>query len=302
MPWHVRLVAGLIRLGALFPLRALHAAGGALAWCVSWFDTREVRVARRNVELCFPELDPRDRRRFLRRTLAETGKGIVELAAFWGRPPARALELIRAVEGRPLLDAALAQGRGVLIAAPHLGAWEILNLYLSSIAPMSVLYRVPQNAEFETLLTRARGGFGAAQVRADPTGVRALYRHLREGRIVGILPDQRPKGGEGEAAPFFGHPAKTMTLLGRLAHRSGVPVLLAFAQRLPRGAGFVVHFAAAEPDVAEADNVRAVAALNRGIEALTRRCPEQYQWTYKRFSFKRHGGPSDTIYGPSRRR
>jgi KDO2-lipid IV(A) lauroyltransferase len=297
MPWNVRLVAALLRLGARLPLRALHALGAALAWTISRFDTREVKVARRNVALCFPGLDARAARRMLADTLAETGKGMVELAAFWGRPPAQALALIREVRGRELLDAALASGRGVLIAAPHLGAWELLNLYLSSRAPMSVLYRVPQRAEFEQLLTRARGGFGAAQVRADAAGVRVLFRHLKEGRIVGILPDQRPKGGEGEYAPFFGHPAKTMTLLGRLAAKTGAPVLLAFAERLPRGAGYVIHFAPAEAEVSDPDAARSVAALNRGIEALARLAPAQYQWTYKRFSFRRKGDPPDRIYG-----
>lgn len=302
MRWNVRLVASLLKLGAHLPLRALHALGAALAWTLSWFGTREVRVARRNVELVFPELDATGRRRMLRATLAETGKGVVELAALWGRAPRAALALVREVRGREILDAALAQGRGVLVAAPHLGAWELLNLYLSSIAPMSVLYRVPQSAEFEHLLTHARGAFGAAQVRADAAGVRVLFRHLKEGRIVGILPDQRPKGGEGADAPFFGHRAKTMTLLSRLAGKTGAPVVLGFAERLPRGAGFRIHFAAAEPEVADEDLPRAVAALNRGIEQLTRIAPAQYQWTYKRFSFRRKGDPPDPIYGPSRKK
>ena len=132
--------------------------------------------------------------------------------------------------------------------------------------------------------------------------MRLLFRHLKEGRLVGILPDQRPKGGEGEDAPFFGHKTKTMTLLCRLAQKTGAPVVLGFAQRLPRGAGFALHFAHAEPAVSGADMPAAVAALNRGIEALTRLAPAQYQWTYKRFSFRRKGDPPDPIYGPSRRR
>ena len=90
---------------------------------------------------------------------------------------------------------------------------------------MSVLYRVPQRPSFEILLTRARGALGAEQIRADAHGVRLLYRRLREGRLVGILPDQRPKGGEGQDAPFFGHSAKTMTLLCRLAHKTAAPVV-----------------------------------------------------------------------------
>jgi len=291
----VMLVAGLIRLGGLLPLRLLHALGSALARVLALSGTREVRVARRNVELCFPELAPAEARRFLADTLAETGKSLTELAALWGRAPRHALALVREVRGRELVDAALARGQGVLIAAPHLGAWELLNLYLATIAPLTILYRVPQTAAFEPLLVRARTGLGAEAVRAEAAGVRLLFRRLKEGRLVGILPDQRPKGGEGVDVPFFGHAARTMTLVGRLAHKSGAEVILAFAERLPRGEGYRIHFRAGPSALADADPELATAALNRAIEDCVRVAPAQYQWTYKRFSFRRPGEP-DRVY------
>ena len=249
------------------------------------------------MRLCFPELDAGTSQAFLRETLAETGKSTFELATFWGRGPARVLSLVRRVEGLEHVRAALAQGRGLLIAAPHLGAWELLNLYLATLAPLTILYRVPKHRAFEQLLLRSRTVLGAEAVRAEPAGVRLLFRRLKEGRMVGILPDQRPKGGEGVDVPFFGHTARTMTLVSRLAHKTRAPVLLAFAERLPRARGYVVHFVPAEPEIADADAAIGTAALNRGIEACVRICPTQYQWTYKRFSFRRRGDPPDLIYG-----
>ena len=71
-----------------------------------------------------------------------------------------------------LLDAARGQGRGVIVAAPHLGCWELLNLWLCTQGPMALLYRVPQHAEWEALLLDARGKIGATQIRADAAGVR----------------------------------------------------------------------------------------------------------------------------------
>jgi KDO2-lipid IV(A) lauroyltransferase len=297
MPWHIHLLGQMMALASRLPLRLLHAIGALLAYPMRWLGTREYRVARRNLELCFPELDERARRGLLRRTLAEAGKGLCELPRLWAGDPRRALALIRAVHGREHFDAARATGRGVLVAAPHLGAWELLNLWLSAQGPLTILYRVPQRAEYEPLLVRARGALGAETVRAEPAGVRLLLRRLKEGRIVGILPDQRPKGGEGIDAPFFGHPARTMTLASRLAQRAGVAMVLGFAERLPHGAGFDLHFVPAETAVVGDDLGAAAAALNRGIEACVRMAPAQYQWTYKRLSFRAPDSGPDPVYG-----
>src|SRR5690606_17232998 len=105
----------------------------------------------------------------------------------------------------------------------------------------------------EPLLVRVRGSLGAEQVRADGSGVRALYRRLAAGGMVGILPDQKPRRGEGVDAPFFGVPASTMVLLPRLAQRTGAQVLFAFAERLPRGAGYRVHILAAPKGIDDPD-------------------------------------------------
>jgi KDO2-lipid IV(A) lauroyltransferase len=166
--------------------------------------------------------------------------------------------------------------------------------------PLTILYRVPQRPAFEQLLVDARGALGAEAVRAEASGVRLLFRRLKVGRMVGILPDQRPKGGEGVEVPFFGRPTVTMSLLTRLAHKTGAPVLLAAAERLPRGVGWTIRIEPAETAVADADPVVATAALNRGIEHLVAHQPAQYQWTYKRFnlSFQPERNMADDVYGP----
>ena len=291
----VRLVQAAMKVSGLLPLRALHGAGRLLGWLMRRLNTREYRVAQRNVALCFPELSADAQRGFVHQTLAHTAMGLTELPRLWGRPPAQALALIREVRGGELLRAAVAEDRGVIVAAPHLGQWELLNLYLCTQGPMALLYRRPQHAVWEPLLLEGRGALGAVQVRADAAGVRELYRCLRQKMILGVLPDQRPKGGEGAFAPFFGLPCKSMTLLSRLAHKTGAPVVFGFAERLPRGEGFRLHFLPAPADIADADPANGVAALHRGLEDCVRIAPLQYQWTYKRFS-SQPGVEGDQMY------
>jgi hypothetical protein len=132
--------------------------------------------------------------------MVEGGKSVSELVKIWGGGAERALGLVRDVRGEALLDAALASGKGVIIAAPHLGCWELLNYWLCRKTPMAILYRPPRIAAIEGLLRKVRGALAPVQIRADGAGVRTLYKRLAAGGTVGILPDQKPRAGEGQCA------------------------------------------------------------------------------------------------------
>jgi KDO2-lipid IV(A) lauroyltransferase len=104
-----------------------------------------------------------------------------------------------------------------------------------------------------------------------------LIKALRRGEAIGILPDQAPGVGEGEWANFFGRPAYTMTLVSRLQASTGAAVVMAFAERLPGGAGYSLHL-----ERVTADPLTPV-ALNRAVERVVSRCPGQYLWGYNRY-------------------
>ncbi|HWS77952.1 MAG TPA: lipid A biosynthesis lauroyl acyltransferase, partial [Thermomonas sp.] len=163
-----------------------------------------------------------------------------------------------------------------------------------------ILYRPPESAIGEGFLRRVRANAGGEveQVRAEAAGVRSLLKRLQKGGVVGILPDQQPKVGDGEFAPFFGKQALTMTLLGRLAARSGARVLFAWCERVPDSSPprFALHIVDAPEGVADADPQRAVAALNAGLEAIARRDFAQYQWTYKRYTLRPPGSGEENPY------
>ena len=263
-------------------------------------DGREARVARRNLELIRPDLDAAARERLVRDIVRTTARQAFETLRLWTRPATRNLADIAQVHGQALFDAALADPRGLIVAAPHMGNWELLNQWLATKTPLAILYRPPESAIGEAFLRRVRANAGGdvEQVRAEAAGVRTLLKRLQKGGVVGILPDQQPKAGEGEFAPFFGKPALTMTLLGRLAARSDARVLFAWCERLPGTSPprFALHVEAAPEAVGDADPVRAVTALNAGIEAIARRDFSQYQWTYKRYTLRPPGSGEANPY------
>lgn len=274
----------LLRLVSLLPLRTVHALGAWIGRRSLRSNSRSARYTATNLRLTRPQLSADQRTALLRRTMEEEGKGATEIAAIWGGGSDKALGLVREVVGGELFEAALASGKGVIIAAPHLGCWELLNYWLCSKTPMAILYRPPRIQAIEALLRKVRGKLAPEQVRAEGAGVRTLFKRLAAGGTVGILPDQKPREGEGEFAPFFGVDALTMVLLPRLASRTGATVLFSFAERLAGGEGFRIHVLPAPAGVADPDLKVACAALNRGVEQCVELAFSQYQWHYKRFT------------------
>jgi Kdo2-lipid IVA lauroyltransferase/acyltransferase len=282
------MLAFLLRLLARLPLRWLHWLGVMAGSLVYLMSPRYARRLSDNLAASGVARDPAELAGMRRRVVAELGRSALELPAIWFRPPEQADALMRRVEGWDLVDAARAAGRGILFLTPHIGCFEIAALHAARRLPITILYRPPKLAWLEPLLRAGRTGGLGTLAPTTLTGVRRLLKALRAGEGVGLLPDQVPGVGEGVWAPFFGRPAFTMTLVGRLQKATDCVVLLAFARRLPRGAGFVMTLEALEGDLAAADGA---ARLNAAVERVVRRCPEQYLWSYNRYKAPRRAPP-----------
>jgi KDO2-lipid IV(A) lauroyltransferase len=286
-----RLILLILKTLARLSLSGLHRLGWALGRLFYLIPNRERRNALINLQLCFPELERPARQELLARSLEQTGRTLFEIAAVWFWPSERVQGLIRQVSGEEHLHRP--QGQGLVVLSPHLGCWEIAGLYLASRGAVTSLYRPPRQAMLEPLIKQARERSGAQLVPTDAQGVRRLYRVLQSGGTTGILPDQQPDSDKGAVfAPLFGVPALTMLLVNRLVRKTGAKVVFCYAERLPHGAGFHIHYLPAAAEVAAEDPVTAARALNQGIEICVRRRPDQYQWTYKRFKDQPPGMPS----------
>jgi KDO2-lipid IV(A) lauroyltransferase len=287
------LVRILFDLMARLPLRVVHAFGAAIGFLVSVIPNRRRDTARTNLELCFPRLRPQERAQLMRTALREYGKGAAEVAVLWTCSRERLLKLVCRLTGADDFNRALSRGKGVIIAAPHLGAWELVGLYASAYTPMTSLYRAPPLSELGDMMRRGRERFGAKLVPTERHGVRAVHKALQRGELVGILPDQVPGDVRGGVfAPFFGIPALTMTFLSRLAEKSGAPVFFVFAERLSRGRGYHLHFLPGPASINSEDTETSARAVNSMVEKCIRSCPEQYQWVYKRFRVRPDNAPS----------
>ena len=225
----------------------------------------------------------------------ETGKAIFELPWLWLHPRGEILRTLRRVEGWQHVQAARAAGKGILFLTPHLGCFEITAQYAAShadAAPITVLFRPPRQRWAESILRYGRTREGMNVAPADLSGVRRLIRALKSGESVGLLPDQVPAAGQGAWLPWFGKPAYTMTLAARLA-QTGASVIFAYAERLPKGDGFVLTCTAPAAPLPLDDLEATAAAINDNLMALIQRCPAQYLWGYNRY--KPPKGSSDGV-------
>jgi KDO2-lipid IV(A) lauroyltransferase len=212
---------------------------------------------------------------------------VAEIPRLWlGKPvPMR-------LDGESILETAYGGGKGVIFLTPHLGCFESTAQILAErmsprFGPLTVLYRPPRQAWLQTLTEASRKRPGLETAPTTLPGVRQMIKALRQGRAVGLLPDQVPPDGQGIWSEAFGKPAYTMTLAARLALQTGAALVPLWGERLPGGQGFVVHVRPplALPDGATLEDT--VARINHAIEAAILECPEQYLWGYGRYKTPR---------------
>jgi len=285
----------LFKLLARLPLPLLHGIGIVLGWLIFWAPGRHSGRLRNNLlesGLCIPG---RDCRRLLRQAIGESGKAIIELLPVWLRPYEKVLKLVKGTSGWEHIDAARAAGKGIILIGPHVGCFEMINLYYASLHPFTAMYKPPRKLVLAALMLAGRQRGQATLVPTDLSGVRAQLAALKRHEAIGILPDQVATGGDGVWAPFFGRPAYTPTLVASLQRKTGAAAFFVAAERLSWGRGYHLHVTPLV-EALPADKAAAAIRINQGVEAVVRRFPSQYLWSYNRH--KRPGGAPDP-YDPT---
>ena len=271
---------GLLRVLALLPFAAIVGLGRVIGAVLRQLPISFVRTARRNMELCLPELSPQERARLLRAHFASLGIGLLEIPFTWWSKPKRLARIVH-LEGIEHLRAALERKRGVILLTAHFTSLEMAGRALLDVAPVGFLYRPPKNEVVAYALKRFRVGYGGHPIPKDD--IRAFISALRHNECVWYAPDQSYRHKGAEMVPLFGIPAATNTLTSRLARMTGATVLPYFFERLPGTQGYrgVIHppLENFPSECAVADTER----FNRMIEAQVRRVPEQYLWIHRRF-------------------
>lgn len=273
------------------PLSWVRGLGATFGRMSLLLNSRMAVATQQNIAYCLPELNPQEQQALVAASLQETGKLALETAVVWARGNAWVCNHILNVDGREHLTAAIERKQGVLVLAPHIGNWEVVNYFLASCGDVTNMYQEPKTAGMNEILQDYRTRCGATLVPTDRKGLMTILKVLKTGGISGILPDQTPKeDNSGIFAPFMAQHAFTMTLAHKLIQKSGCLPLFVYAERVKGGFNIVIR--PAPSNITSSDEQEAVNALSEGIEQCVRAIPAQYQWEYKRFRKRLHDLPN----------
>jgi phosphatidylinositol dimannoside acyltransferase len=204
-----RLLGAGYRLGAR-ALRALPpglrhsaAAPGGTAWF--WLSPKQRRAALLNYAAALGR-EPGDPEvaRIARRAFQNYGRMLMDFLLLGSLSPAELIDRM-SHDGRDNLDAALALGRGVIMAVPHMGSWDMAGSYAGALG-----YRISAVAEtfpgsLNEAVVETRQRFGLQVITLGRPAVRAITEALAANRVVALLCDLEQ--GPGVDVRFFGRRA-----------------------------------------------------------------------------------------------
>lgn len=287
--WPTWIGIGLLWLLSWLPIPLLLTVGESLGWLAGRVLGGRRRIVRVNLDLCFPQLDAAARAKLVDAHFRALGAGLFEAAIAWFSPDWR-LRRRGEIVGLEHLDAAQADGSGVLLLTGHFTSLEIGARYVAMVPrPFHAMYRPYSNAVLDYFMHHWRED-RSGQPALPRDDLRALVRALRQGHAIWYAPDQTLDPRISVFAPFFGVPVGTITATARLAQMGRARIVPYFPQRI--GSRYRVTFFPALENFPCGDELADAARINRAIEDGIRLAPAQYFWVHRRFKRVPPGTPN----------
>lgn len=248
-------------------------------------------AVRLNLRIALPELSDAERERITRQAIRNELMSYFEFFSIWGASNQKNLSRIQHVYGEQHFHDALAENKGLVLIVPHFGTWEIMNGWFAQHTQMTIMYKPVKNAAADAFVRNARSREQAVLVPTDDSGVRQIFKALKQGGTTVILPDHTPNAG-GEMIPYFGLPLATSNLSAKLIQKTKAKALFLYAMRNEHD-GFDMHIEPMDEAIYQGSANDGSRVIFEAIENLIRRYPEHYHWSYKRF---KASPETDAIY------
>ncbi len=279
--WLLWFGIGLMRLTLLFPLSIQMRLGGLIGRSAKVIMNNRVNTAKRNLELCFPEMSPSERQDLPKRNFEETGKAIFDTINAWWWSDAR-VQRHMSIKGQEHIEKTLGDGHGVILFAVHCLPLEMGARIFGQYQPGVGIYRPHNNAVMEYLQVKGRLRSNKALV--SKRDLRQMVRSLRNPDVIWYTADQDFGRSSATFVPFYAmQEAATVTGATTLAHLGKAKVLPFSVVRDPDDKGYTIEIMPALDNFPGENEIVDTKRGNKIIEGIINRNPSQYMWLHRRF-------------------
>lgn len=267
------------------PMPLLRGLARGVAFFVGLQKTSKIyQIIDKNLQMVYPQLSPLERERMAKQTLQNQALNMVESVKSWAMPADWSIAQIHTVHNQQVLLDGLANPNGMLAIVPHLGTWEIMNPWLNQFGSPTIMYKPVKGEQANAFALQGRERLNATLVPTDSSGVKAIFKTLKNGGFSIILPDHVPDPSGGVTVPFFGINCLTSTLAPKLASKTHCSLIGLTCVRRDDNHGFDIYCDKLDnPRLWDKNTEIATTALNQAMEQMINRFPTHYMWGYKRF-------------------
>lgn len=272
----------LFKVVSLLPLCLLQWIASCIALLLNSYNSSMKQITQINLQLAYPHLTAQQLQALTKSSLKSQCMTYIESIKCWGMSPEYNLGLLKNIYGEHYFTEALTNKKGVIVVIAHFGCWELLNAWLNQYSSPLIMYKPHKNKAIDRFILEARQRVNATLVPTDENGVRAIFKHLKQGGLTVILPDHLPKESGGIYSHFFDQNTLSTTLVSKLASKTQCNIIGLSCIR-NHTSGFNVHCRPLSSDILSRDLQTSVNSLNKELEKMINLAPEQYLWGYKRF-------------------
>ncbi len=267
------------------PLSVLQITARLAARIIIWLPNVSImRTIKINLALINPALSPRQRQSITKDIILNQSLSTVESIKSWAMSPEWSIAQIREVHHKEILLEGLANPNGMLAIVPHLGTWEMMNAWLNQFGAPTIMYKPVTSKLTNDFILQGRARLNATLVPTDGSGVKAVFKTLKQGGFSIILPDHVPDPSGGVVVPFFGIETLTSTLASKLASKTKCALVGVSCIRREDGQGFDIYcYKLDDPALYHRDASIATSALNKAMQMMIEPHFSHYMWGYRRF-------------------
>ena len=267
------------------PLSILQMLARFVAWIILRLPNASImRTVRINMALIAPSLSERQKQALTKDIIYHQCLTSIESIKSWAMPPQWSIAQIRDVHNKEYLLEGLANPNGMLAIVPHLGTWEMMNAWLNQFGAPTIMYKPVKGKLTNDFVLQGRSRLNATLVPTDGSGVKAVFKTLKQGGFSIVLPDHVPEPSGGVIVPFFGIETLTSTLASKLASKTQCALVGLSCIRRDDGQGFDIYcYKLDDPALYDRDAKTAAHALNLAMQHMIEDKCSHYTWGYRRF-------------------